>query len=192
MENQETNINNEQNNNAAEEQNLQNEATATEQEVTNEQTENVELSPLEQAQQDLAEFKDKYLRLVAEFDNYRKRTAKEKMEVSQTAGKEIIISLLEVLDDSDRAMTQIEKSTDVVAVKEGISLVFNKLFKTLESRGLTPIESKGQDFDVELHEALTEIPAPTPELAGKVVDEIQKGYYLNDKIIRHAKVVVGK
>jgi molecular chaperone GrpE len=141
---------------------------------------------------ELAEAKDKYLRLVAEFDNFRRRTAKERNELSQTAGRDIIQSLLVVLDDTDRAAKQLEASNDIEQVREGISLVFNKLHATLHNRGLRKMESMHQPFDTDLHEAITEIPAPTPDMVGKVIDVIEPGYYLNDKIIRHAKVIVGK
>ncbi len=142
-------------------------------------------------QSEIAEWKDKYTRLIAEFDNYKKRSFKEKMETIQTAGREIIQSLLDVLDDTERAEKQLETATDLQALKEGSTLVFNKLKHTLHSKGLKSFESKGEAFDVEKHEAVTEIPAGE-DMAGKVVDELQKGYYLNDKLIRHAKVVVGK
>jgi molecular chaperone GrpE len=149
-------------------------------------------SEMEKLQQEAAEFKDKYLRLVAEFDNFRKRNAKERIELIQTAGKEVITSLLDVLDDSERAQKQLETSRDPAAIKEGVLLVFNKLRNTLQSKGLKPMTSTGQEFNPDLHEAITEIPAPSKQLEGKVLDEVQKGYYLNDKIIRFAKVVVGK
>ena len=110
----------------------------------------------------------------------------------QTAGKDVIQSLLEILDDSDRAMKQLETSEDLATIKEGISLVFNKLHSALQQKGLKVMDSKGQDFDPDMHEAITEIPAPTPDMAGKIIDVIQPGYYLNDKLIRYAKVVVGK
>lgn len=148
-------------------------------------------SELEKLKAELEAGKDKYLRLVAEFDNFRRRSAKERIELAQTAGREVIQDLLEVLDDSDRAQKQLD-SSDGKEVKEGVTLVFNKLRSLLQSKGLKPMEAIGQDFDPDLHEAITEIPAPTKELKGKVVDEVVKGYYLNDKIIRHAKVVVGK
>jgi molecular chaperone GrpE len=147
---------------------------------------------LEKLKEDLAAMKDKYLRLVAEFDNFRRRTAKESLEMKQTAGKEIIQSLLVVLDDMDRAANQMEKTDDLQQIREGVSLVFNKLRSTLQAKGLKKMESKEQEFNADLHEAITEIPAPTPELAGKVIDEIEPGYYLNEKLIRFAKVVVGK
>lgn len=147
---------------------------------------------LEKLREELEAMKDKYIRQAAEFDNYRKRTAKEKLDLVQTAGKEVISSLLVVLDDCDRAEKQLEKAADLAAVKEGLHLVFGKLRSTLQSRGLKAMESKGADFDPDQHEAITEIPAPAAELKGKVVDEVEKGYLLNDKIIRFAKVVVGK
>ena len=148
-------------------------------------------SELEKLKAELDASKDKYLRLVAEFDNFRRRSAKERIDLIQTAGREVIKELLDVLDDSDRAQKQLDASEDKL-VKEGVSLVFNKLRAVLQAKGLKPMESIGKDFDTDLHEAITEIPAPTEELKGKVVDEVIKGYYLNDKIIRHAKVVVGK
>lgn len=143
-------------------------------------------------QAELDEQKDKYIRLFAEFDNYKRRNAKERGELIQTAGKEIITAMLDVLDDSDRAEKQLQTSNDLEQIKQGIQLVFGKLRNTLQSRGLKAMESINTKFDVEKHEAITEIPAPAPNLVDKVVDEVQKGYYLNDKIIRFAKVVVGK
>ncbi len=147
---------------------------------------------VEKLEAELKEQKDKYLRLMAEFDNFRRRTAKERLEIMQTAGKEVIVSLLEVLDDCDRAEKQLQGSEDIAAQKEGVMLVFNKLRNTLQSKGVKPMDSIHTDFDVEKHEAITEIPAPDAELQGKVIDEVVKGYYLNDKLIRFAKVVVGK
>ncbi len=149
-------------------------------------------SAYERLKMELAEQKDKYIRLYAEFDNFRRRTAKEKNELMLTAGKDVIISLLDVLDDCDRAEKQMPQSTDIDQVKEGIQLIFSKLRNTMQAKGLKAMESIHTDFDVEKHEAITEIPAPSPKLKGKVVDEVQKGYYLNNKIIRFAKVVTGK
>ncbi|MBK8144932.1 MAG: nucleotide exchange factor GrpE [Bacteroidetes bacterium] len=151
-----------------------------------------EESELEKWQQQVAEWKDKYIRLVAEFDNYKKRSFKEKMETIQTAGKDVMMSLLDVLDDSERAEKQMATATDIHAIKEGMQLVFNKLKHTLTQKGLKSFESIGEPFDVEKHEAVTEIPAPSKKQEGKVLDELQKGYLLNDKLIRHAKVVIGK
>lgn len=141
---------------------------------------------------ELADQKDKYLRLMAEFDNFRRRTAKERLELIQTAGKDVIVSLLDVLDDCDRAEKQLQGTEDIAAQKEGVMLVFNKLRNNLQQKGVKVMETINSDFDVEKHEAITEIPAPTEELKGKVIDEVTKGYFLNDKIIRFAKVVVGK
>lgn len=151
-----------------------------------------EENQFEKLQAEIQEQKDKYLRLMAEFDNFRRRTAKERIELIQTAGKDVIVSLLDVLDDCDRAEKQLQSSDDIAVQKEGIQLVFNKLRSNLQSKGVKAMESIHADFDVEKHEAITEIPAPTEELKGKVIDEVMKGYYLNDKIIRFAKVVVGK
>ena len=137
-------------------------------------------------------YKDKYLRLFAEFDNYKRRSAKERMELIQTAGKDVILSLLEVLDDCDRAEKQMNTDSDVEQIKAGVQLVFNKLRNTLQAKGLKPMQSLNTDFDVEEHEAITSVEVADKSLKGKVIDEIIKGYYLNDKIIRFAKVVVGK
>lgn len=142
-------------------------------------------------QKQVAELNDRYLRQVAEFDNFRRRNAKERVELIQTAGKDVIIDLLVVLDDSERAQKQMETTGDVSQIKEGVQLIFSKLSNTLSGKGLKAMESIGQDFNPDLHEAITEIDAGE-NMKGKVVDEVQKGYYLNDKIIRHAKVVVGR
>lgn len=141
---------------------------------------------------EVAELRDKYIRLVAEFDNYRKRTNKEKFDLINSAGEQVMLSILEVIDDTDRADEQIRTSQDVEALRQGVLLIFNKLKSVLQSKGLKEMESTGTVFDPELHEAITEIPAPKSKLKGKVIETVQKGYYLNDKIIRHAKVVVGK
>ncbi len=151
----------------------------------------LEESATEKLNAELLEQKDKYIRLFAEFDNYKRRTAKEKLELMQTAGKDIVTSLLDVLDDMDRAEKQMDTSADIEQLKEGNKLVFNKLRSLLQQKGLSKLESIGAEFDVEKHEAITEIPA-SDEMKGKVVDEVQKGYYLNEKLIRFAKVVVGK
>ncbi|NDC41278.1 MAG: nucleotide exchange factor GrpE [Chitinophagia bacterium] len=140
-------------------------------------------------EQEIAELKDKHLRLIAEFDNFRRRIAREKIEMSATAGKEIIQALLVVLDDMGRAEKQLETSEDIPAIKEGIALVFNKMRTVLQTKGLKAMET-GDKFDADLHEAITEVPVPGKE--GKIIDVIEPGYYLNDKLIRFAKVVVGK
>ena len=151
-----------------------------------------EENELEKAKEELQGQKEKYLRLFAEFDNFRKRSAKENFELRQTAGKEVIQSLLDVLDDCDRAEKQLQGEENPGASKEGVLLVFNKLRSVLLGRGLKAMQSIHTDFDVEKHEAITEVPVQDASLKGKVIDEVQKGYYLNDKIIRFAKVVVGK
>lgn len=138
------------------------------------------------------ELNDKFLRLYAEFDNYKKRTQKERIEVAKTAGIEIINALIPVIDDFSRAMKQMETSNDLTGLQEGVKLIQQKMNAVLESRGLKQMKSLGETFNPELHEAIAEIPATDQQLSGKVVDEIESGYYLHDKIIRHAKVVVGK
>lgn len=150
------------------------------------------LSEVDQLKLDLADQKDKYLRLMAEFENFKRRTAKERIDLIQTAGKDVIVSLLDVMDDCDRAEKQLNGTDDIALQKEGIQLVFNKIRTTLHAKGLKAMESIDQAFDVELHEAITEVPVPDDSKKGKVIDEVTKGYYLNDKIIRFAKVVVGK
>lgn len=151
-----------------------------------------EESELEKLKEELKEAKDKHLRLAAEFDNYKRRNARERVELIQTAGRDVISGLLEILDDIDRAQKQWDANGDLPQIKEGVSLIFNKLRNQLQAKGLKPMESIGKDFNPDLHEAISEIPAPSEDLKGKVLDEVVQGYYLNDKIIRHAKVVVGK
>jgi molecular chaperone GrpE len=150
-----------------------------------------ELSAEEKLKQENAALNDKYIRLFAEFDNYKRRTQKERIELLQTAGKDVIVSLLSVLDDFDRANKAMESATDINAIREGISLVHTKLKNLLAQKGLKEMESINTAFDTDNHEAITKIPAPTEELKGKVIDELEKGYTLNDKVIRFAKVVVG-
>lgn len=146
----------------------------------------------EKIKAELSEQKDKYIRLFAEFDNYKRRTSREAIELRQTAGKEIIISMLDILDDMDRAEEQLKESNVDSSISDGVLLVFDKFRKTLQSRGLKQIETLHSDFDVEKDEAVSEIEVPDKKLKGKVVAELQKGYMLNDKLIRFAKVVVGK
>jgi molecular chaperone GrpE len=156
------------------------------------EVENEPLSELDQTKADLVEQKDKYLRLMAEFDNFKRRTAKERMELIQTAGKDVIVSLLDVLDDCDRAEKQLNTTDDIAVQKDGIQLVFNKIRTTMQAKGVKAMESIGKDFDAEFHEAITEVPVSDNKQKGKVIDEVTKGYSLNEKIIRFAKVVVGK
>ena len=150
-----------------------------------------ELSAEEKLQAEVQQLNDKYLRLYAEFDNYKRRTQKERVELLQTAGKDVIVSLLPVLDDFDRALKAMETAADVAPVKEGILLVSTKLKNTLSQKGLKDVESINEPFNTDFHEAITNIPAPTEGLKGKVIDEVEKGYTLNDNVIRFAKVVVG-
>lgn len=158
-------------------------------ETTEVQTE--ELSEVEKAKIELAEMKDKYIRMYSEFENFRRRTAKEKVELIHNASQNLLRELIPVVDDFERAQTSFENAVDVESVKEGVDLIFNKLNTILKRQGLTPMDSKGTDFDVELHECITQLDA-TDEMKGKVVDVVEKGYLLNDKVIRYAKVVVGK
>jgi molecular chaperone GrpE len=146
----------------------------------------------EKLNKELAEQKEKYIRLFAEFDNYKRRTSREAIEVRQTAGKEVIVSMLDVLDDMDRAEQQLNDSDVDKHLKEGVLLVFDKFRKNLQSKGLKAINTLGTEFDVEKDEAVSEIDVDDKKKKGKVVAELQKGYYLNDKLIRFAKVVVGK
>lgn len=137
------------------------------------------------------EWNNKYLRLYAEFDNFKRRTSKERLELLQIAGKDVISDLLTVLDDFERAQKSIETASDILAVKEGVTLVQHKLKSILTQKGLKEMESIGKEFDADLHEGITSIPAPSPDLKGKVLDELEKGYLLNDKVIRFAKVIIG-
>jgi molecular chaperone GrpE len=147
---------------------------------------------LEEKTQELAELKDKYLRLFAEFDNFKKRTVKEKLELMSTASQDLMSHLLPVLDDFDRAKQSADDENTQEVFSEGVSLVYEKLYSLLKSKGLESMKTTGEVFDPELHDAITEIPAPVEDMKGKIVDTIEKGYKLKEKIIRHAKVVVGK
>ncbi|PLX13487.1 MAG: nucleotide exchange factor GrpE [Marinilabiliales bacterium] len=138
------------------------------------------------------EINDKYLRLAAEYDNYRKRTLKERMELTKTAGEDILVNILPVIDDFERALGSIDQATEIDAVKEGVQLIYSKFKEFLKQRGVKEIEAKEKDFDTDLHEAITKIPAPDEKLKGKVVDVVEKGYYLHEKVIRFSKVVIGE
>lgn len=140
----------------------------------------------------LAEMNDKYLRLSAEFDNYRRRTLKEKMELTKTASEKVLINILPVIDNLERALVSIQETDDIKALEEGVSLIYNNFKDFIKQQGVKEIESKEQIFDTDFHEAITKIPAPSDELKGKVVDVIEKGYTLNDKVIRFSKVVIGE
>lgn len=154
--------------------------------------ENVEENPLEILQQEYQELKNKYLRLYAEFDNFKKRSIKEKMEMSKMAGQEVIKALLPVIDDFDRAKKIADEEDNDEYFNEGVKLVYQKLKSVLRQQGLKEMDQENPEFNPELHEAITEIPVDDESKKGKIVDYIEKGYYLNDKIIRHAKVVTGK
>ncbi len=144
------------------------------------------------AEAELAELKDKYLRLAAEFENYKRRTSKERVDLFKTANQELMVALLPVLDDFDRARQHTQGVEDAEALRNALDITYNKLSKTLQQKGLASMDVKGGNFDAELHEAITQIPAPSDDLRGKIVEEIEKGYYLGDKVIRHAKVVLGQ
>jgi len=140
----------------------------------------------------LKDLQDKHLRLSAEFDNYRKRTLKEKTELIKSAGESVLSNILPVIDDMERAMESVNKANDIEALREGMNLIYNKFVSFINQNGVKEIESKDQAFDTDLHEAVAKIPAPTEDMKGKVVDVLQKGYMLHDKVIRHTKVVVGE
>lgn len=145
---------------------------------------------LEAAKKEVEQYKDKYLRAVAEFDNYRKRTLKEKAELLLNGSEKAVCAFLPILDDFERAIA--DKTEDVNAIKEGVQIIFNKFNKTLESLGVRKIETEGKDFDVDFHEAVAMVPGMGDDKKGKVIDCVQTGYQLNDKVIRHAKVAVGQ
>ena len=150
-----------------------------------------EKDPLAEAQKESTEWKDKYMRLSAEFDNYRKRTLKEKTDLIKVANEDLLKSILPVVDDFERGMSNIAGAKDIDAMKEGMNLIYNKFSEFLKQNGIKEIEAREMEFDLDFHEALTKIPAPSDDLKGKVVDVIEKGYLLNDKVIRFSKVVVG-
>jgi len=173
------------------------EQVVEQEEVTNategveEENEEEEVDEVEKLTAELAEARDKYLRLYSEFDNYRRRTAKERLDLMQTAGEKIISELIPVLDDFERAVKSAD-SKDEAAVLEGLTLISQKFEKTLQNQGLKEMETpEGTEFDSDIHEAITQIPAPKNKLKGKIVDTIEKGYYLGEKVIRFAKVVTG-
>ena len=143
-------------------------------------------------QAELEKSQKEYLFLMAEFDNYRKRTVKEKAELIKNGGEKAMLGLLPVIDDFERAIDAIDKSSDVEGLKEGVDLIYNKFMKYLESQQVKPMESTGTDFDADIYEAVTTFPAPDESMKGKVIDTVQKGYTINEKVIRHAKVVVGQ
>lgn len=164
--------------------------TPQEEELTESPAE--ELSPEEKLQAELDKLKDTHLRLVAEYDNYRKRTLKEKSELIRSGGEKVLGDLLPVVDDLDIALQNLDKATDLEALKEGMHLIHTKFLDYLMRQGVRPIEATGQDFDDELHEAIATFPAPDEAQKGKVIDCVKKGYTLHDKVLRHASVVVGQ
>jgi molecular chaperone GrpE len=168
---------------------LKNESNQDSVEVENN---NGEMTPLEKKELEYNELHDKFIRLFSEFDNFKKRTAKEKLELTFTAGADILKEILPTMDDFERAIANNEKTDDLAQVKEGFNLIYNKLNANLTKKGLVVMDPKGLAFDSDKHEALTQIPAPTEDMKGKVVDVIEKGYSINDKILRFAKVVVGQ
>lgn len=185
-------------NQESEEQELCSEESGCEEQVKAEETSSAEgnqddeESRVEELGKKLMEMNDKYLRLSAEFDNYRKRTLKERMELTKTAGEQILQKILPVMDNFERALSSMEQATDVPALREGVELIYGNFKDFLAQNGVKEMECVHADFDPELQEAVTKIPAPSEELKGKVVDCIQKGYTLNDKVIRFPKVVVGE
>lgn len=180
--------NNEELNNNQEQLNVEGENTSAESQENNTTSANEAVRDFEA---ELKEKDDKYLRLYAEFENYKRRTSAERIELFKTAGQEIMLAMIPVLDDFERALKAMETATDINSVKEGIELVSHKFKNTLVSKGLKPMESVGQPFNADLHEAITNIPAPTEDMKDKVIDEVEKGYYLGEKVIRYAKVIVG-
>ncbi|MFR3851842.1 MAG: nucleotide exchange factor GrpE [Odoribacter splanchnicus] len=160
--------------------------------VNSEKEQDVQADAVKELEQKLALVNDKYLRLSAEFDNYRTRTLKEKMELTKNAGEQILSGILPVVDNFERALASMEKSDDMQAIREGVKLIYNSFKEFLTQNGVTEIDCVNNTFDTDEHEAVTKIPAPSADLKGKVVDCIQKGYKLNDKVMRFAKVVVGE
>ena len=176
-----------------EEDTQQEEATETS-EVNREETsdENTNTTSEQEITAKLADINDKYVRLSAEFDNYRKRTLKERMELLQSAGEKILVNILPVMDNFERALQSLETTTDIDSLKEGVNLIYSNFSDFLNQNGVKAMECINTPFDADLHEAITKIPAPSEELKGKIVDCVQKGYQLNDKVIRYPKVVVGE
>lgn len=158
----------------------------------NNENEESEESELEKAQKKIEELNDKYLRQIAEFDNYRKRVMKEKADMIKYSGEKVITTLLPILDDMERAIQNMEKTEDVASVKEGVQLIIDKFMKLLKQEGLSRIETEGKDFDTDFHEAIAMVPGQPEEMKGKIIDCVTPGYILNDKVIRHAKVAVAQ
>ncbi|MCG8701804.1 MAG: nucleotide exchange factor GrpE [Bacteroidales bacterium] len=168
------------------------ESVENKEETSEEDKDQEEKDAVDMANEEALEWKNKYMRLSAEFDNYRKRTLKEKSELIKVANEDLLKNILPVVDDFERGIETIDKATDIEGIKEGIHLIYNKFHEFLKQNGIKEIEASEKEFDLDFHEALTKIPAPKDELKGKVVDIIEKGYTLNDKVIRYSKVVVGE
>jgi molecular chaperone GrpE len=166
------------------------EAGAEEKAATTEETAPEEKKPT--VEEELEMYKDKHLRMYSEFENFRRRSAKERVELIQNAGQEIIKALLPILDDFDRAIAANQDATEVEPINEGMELIHSKIYNLLNQKGLKPMDAQGKDFNSDDYEAIAKIPAPAEDLKGKVVDVVEKGYYLNSKILRHAKVVIGE
>ena len=149
-------------------------------------------TPEELMKAEIEQLNDKYIRLFAEFDNYKRRTAKERLELFSMANRETILALLPVLDDFERAMKAFQNTAEAASLKEGVELIYTKFNQIMQSKGVKPMESIGQPFNIDFHEAITNISAPSEDMKGKVIDEVEKGYFLNDKVVRFAKVVVGE
>ena len=183
------NDNNEQNTNQQENST----ENTTEQVATDGNNDIVEVnaSKIAELEAKVVEANDKYLRLYSEFDNFRKRSIKEKADIIKAGGEDVFKAVLPVIDDFERAMKAAENATDIAAVSEGISLIYNKFKNTLKQKGLEEMEAAGKVFDADIMEAITSIPSPTEDMKGKVIDEVEKGYSLNGKVIRYAKVVIG-
>lgn len=169
--------------------NVANDDNKTEENNTEEK---VEVNPIEQIQAQLDEMKDKYIRLSAEFDNYRKRSLREKMDLTKYASEDVLQSILPLYDDFERAMKSWDESTDIDAVKQGLHLIYGKFYDFLKTKGISEIEAFGKEFNTDIHEAITKTPVQDEKMKGKIVDVVQKGYMLNDKVIRFSKVVIGE
>ena len=177
---------------ASEQVEIETEQPEVEHPETEASSEQLDAKRLEELQQQCADLKDKNLRMMAEFDNYRRRTSKEKLELEKTAGERIFKDMLSLVDDFERALSVMQSAEDIAAVREGVELIYQKFLGFLQKNEVEPIATVDADFDTEYHEAVTTFPAPTPELKGKVIDCTKKGYTLAGKVIRYAKVVVGE
>ncbi len=173
-------------------ENVENQEQEENGDIISDEAEQQEKEPLEAAQEEIESLKDQFLRKVAEFENYKKRTLKEKTELILNGAEKTVDAILPVIDDFERALATAQKSDDIAALKEGMELIYKKLMKTLEGLGVRKIETEAKDFDVDFHEAVAMVPGVEDEKKGKVIDCIQTGYTLNEKVIRHAKVAVGE